>query len=238
MLLGFVILVCLVGVGIFAYDSSIFSVKRIDVSGASQLSNDKVSQLAGITLGDNIFRVDCERASARLLRDAWIRSAGVSRVYPAIVKINVVERKPVVGLFRPQAMYLLDAKGFVLARRGPLTDAGLPVIRDIDVGPIKVGTRINSPVLADCLKALMSFSKSLRSQIDTIQAPAVDKLVFITKEGLEIDYGKAEDIEAKNEVINKVLKEESGKIIVIDVRVVTNPTTRPEVRKLGGVPAN
>lgn len=232
-----IILASLVAIAYLTYDSSIFSVKRIEVRGTDQLSKSQVVDMSGVSLGDNIFRLELEAAHASLVANPWIRSAKLERQFPAIVRIRIRERAPVVALSSPEAIHLLDRTGFVLARRAPLTDTGLPVITDID-GRVEVGRRFRNKVLSDVLKAFLSLSEDLRGTIDTIQAPAADKLVFITREGLEIDYGKAEDIEAKNEVINRVLKEESGKIIVIDVRVVTNPTTKPEVRKLGGVPAD
>jgi len=228
----------LTAIGYLTYDSSIFSVKRIEVRGSRQLSRDQVLKLAGISLGDNIFRLEMESAQAKLTTSPWVRSATVERQFPAIVRIKLNERASVASLSSPRAQYLIDKTGFVLARRGPLADSGLPLITDVDAGTVEVGERVKNAVLADALKAFLSLSPQLQRTVDTIQAPAGDKLVFITREGLEIDYGKAEDMEAKNEVINRVLKEESGKIIVIDVRVVTNPTTKPEVRKLGGVPAD
>lgn len=237
-LAGLVVLGAFVAAALLVYNSSLFSVRRIEVSGNHQLTQSEIVRSSQLQLGENIFRVDLDAATARLSKDAWLQSASLSRKLPGIIRISVRERSAVASLYRTEAQYLLDSGGFVLARRGPLADTGWPTLRDIDVGKVVVGTRLTSPVLGDALKALLSLSPDLRKTVDIVYAPAADKLVFITDEGLEIDYGKAEDMQAKNEVIHKVLKEESGRIIVIDVRVVTNPATKPVVRKLGGVPAN
>lgn len=231
---------CVAAAAFIVYNSKLFSVRRIEVGGNKALTQTEVIKASGLKLGENIFKVDLEAAKRRLVKSPWLRSAAISKQLPAIVRVQVRERVPVATVSRPQASFVIDNTAFVLDKRGPLADTGLPIIRDVDVGgtKIQIGTRIKSAVLADALKALLSLSPNLRGQVDTVSAPAADKLVFFTKEGLEIDYGSAADMEAKNAVINRVLKEESGKVVTIDVRVVTNPTSRPKVQKLGGAPAD
>lgn len=216
------------------YNSSLFSVRRVEVSGNTQLLQSQVVKQSGIQLGGNIFKVDLTAAKKRLVANPWLEAATLSRQLPAIIRIRVRERAAAVALSRPRATYVLDKTGFVLSKEGALADTGLPAVRDLDAGEIKVGTRLKSPLLADALRVLASFSPSLRAKIDTISAPAADKLVFITKEGLEIDYGRAEEMETKNALIARFLKQESGKIIMIDVRTPSNPS----LRKLGGVPVD
>lgn len=238
-LVGVVIAACLTAAGYIIYNSSLFVVRRIEVAGNDELTQSEVIEASNLSLGENIFKVDLDAARTRLAKNAWFRSVSVTRKLPAILHINIRERVAVAGLFTQQATYLIDSTGFVLAKRDPLADTGLPTIRDIEVRrKIEVGRKVESKVLADALRSLTSLSWKLRKTVDTVSAPAADKLVFYTSEGLEIDYGGAEDMQAKNEVINRVLKEESGKVVTIDVRVVTNPTSKPRIQRLGGAPAN
>jgi cell division protein FtsQ len=233
-----IVIGCLGAAAYIIYNSRLFSVRRIEVTGNQELTKTRVIELSGIGLGDNIFQVDLDAAKRRLTKNPWLDGATLSRQIPAIIRIRVRERAAAVALYRPEATYVLDKTGFVLEKEKPLAETGLPTIRDAEVKNVKVGTRLREPVLLDALKALLSLSENIRASVDTISAPEADKLVFFTNEGLEIDYGGAQDMEAKNEVINRVLKEESGKVVTIDVRVVTNPTSKPRVQKLGGAPAD
>lgn len=233
-----IILGCVVAAAFIVYNSNLFSVKRIEVIGNRELTKTEVIKVSGVRLGDRIFQVDLQAAKRRLIANPWLKSARLTRQIPAIIRIKVEERNAVAVLYRSQATYVLDGTGFVLKKDKPLADTGLPTIRDVDAKNVEVGTRIKDSTLAGALKVLLSMSPKMRNSVDTVSAPAADKLVFFTDQGLEIDYGSPQDMQAKNEVIDRVLKEESGKVVTIDVRVVTNPTSKPRVQKLGGAPAN
>ena len=54
-LITLIIMIVLVGIGVYLFISPTFKIKTIVVNGNSQISKDKILELADIKTGDNIF---------------------------------------------------------------------------------------------------------------------------------------------------------------------------------------
>lgn len=91
-----------------------FEVRRINVSGTKNLNELKVYQLA---LADNrraMPLVDIHALREKLLALSWVEDARVSRQLPDTLAIDIVERKPVAVLRKPDRLVLIDATGHEL----------------------------------------------------------------------------------------------------------------------------
>ena len=110
-----------------------FDIEAIDVRGTRTLDAEHVRLIAGVSVGDNVFRLDLSDVERAIEADPWVATASVERELPDRLIIDVVERTPaaVVDL---GGLYLADAEGLVFKRvaveRGE--GAGLPVVTGLD----------------------------------------------------------------------------------------------------------
>lgn len=95
----------------YALGSPRFAIATLEVHGNRRLSTDDVMNLAGVHVGENLFRVSLEEAERRLLGNAWIEAVRVERRLPGFLKITLTEREPL-------AVVLLGERHFLVSRDG------------------------------------------------------------------------------------------------------------------------
>ncbi|TLD68408.1 FtsQ-type POTRA domain-containing protein [Phragmitibacter flavus] len=140
-----------------------FQLKHISVvtDGAAGLSAGQIVEASGLHEGVNMLSVSLVRVKEQLTALPQVKSAKVTRGYPGIVFLEVMQRTPVAWLECKGKNVdakvagrgcLLDAEGFVVPS-GELSDEqrALPVIEVADVGRLIPGQGIDSP---DVLAAL------------------------------------------------------------------------------------
>ena len=109
------------GVALWLVSSERFAVAEVAVEGAEAAAPDAVRERAGIHLGDNLFRVDLDRAERLVAVHPWVESARVRRELPDRIVVEVDEHR---------AAALADLGGLYL-----IDDAGVPFKRaDVPAG--------------------------------------------------------------------------------------------------------
>jgi cell division protein FtsQ len=132
--------VMLVAAAWYAYHSPWLSVREVEVSGALEVSPERVRQAAALD-GDSIFSLDLAAAEARVEQLPKVRDAVVERAGRNGVSITVEERTAW-GSWRIDGVDVpIDAEGYVLDGTAP---PGSPVIEEIDAQrAINAGERID-----------------------------------------------------------------------------------------------
>jgi len=213
-----------------ASGSKYFNIKKIDISGNSRLSTEKILKLSGISLKDNIFRVNAGLVAKRVKGEPWIKSATVSRALPLTIKIAVSERQPRAIWLSGPTYYLLDTDGAVVSVGPAPPLAGLPLIKDAppDNG-LETGETVKAPAVKNALAVIAALDKDILADIGWVSAPTIDGLAIHLNSGPVVMYGKAEMSKQKNYAI-KVIRTEAtneGKVWqYIDVRVPSNPVAK------------
>jgi len=119
----------------FVTQNSYFSLKTINVSGATILSDSEVLVQAGIRPGDNILAINLSKAKNLLIDHPWIRNAAVSRQFPSTISISVIEEKAIaISVIDDGTEVLLNMKGQPFKRFDPATDtlvSSLPKVQGL-----------------------------------------------------------------------------------------------------------
>ncbi len=87
---------------------------------------------AGLYDGTSLWEVDSRGAAAALAAAGWVRSARVSRRFPAHVSVEVLSREPVAATLGPDGPYLIDATGYVYREESSRPYADLPYLTGWD----------------------------------------------------------------------------------------------------------
>lgn len=210
---------------VWLYRSDLFRVKKIEVTGNNRLSDSQIEKISAIEPGSNLVRLPLKEIEGRLLKDSWIKDVEISRSFPNTLKIKVAERKAIAVIPVDDGNAVVDEEGLVLEKISNIDKVNLLLIRDLDVRKVKVGQKIKSKSFSNASLCLSHLDEKLRKSLNIISAPSVDKLALYTNEGAEIIYGKAENFEKKNYIINKILSK-GDEVIFIDIRVISNPVIK------------
>jgi cell division protein FtsQ len=162
----------------------------------------------------------------RLKAHPWIAEATVQRSFPGTVRLTIVERQPAALVDTGEGMWLVDSSGYVMAKIRQDTTPTVAVVRDAKDFKPSVGQVTASATLLNALAVLSGISNELRAEVRTVSAPSVDETALMTKESVEVLIGAADELEKKDLIVRKILGEQRGKVVFIDVRATDRPVSR------------
>jgi len=226
-IIGAVAAVALVIAGCSAlYSSSLFTVKNVEVAGVVHITAARVKALAAVPSSATLIRFPADEVAARVAADPWVAAVTVSRVFPSGMRIRVTERVPAAIVDAGESVWLADASGVMISKPTTETTATLPLVRDVPGLDPKAGGRSTSGPLRNAPKVLASIGRELASQVRTVSAPTVDGATLLLENKVEVVVGEAVDLPKKTANALLILKEQKGKVVSIDVRVIDRPTWR------------
>lgn len=220
-------LVLVIAAGVGIYRSSVFAVTQIDVIGNVHLSVDEVRSIAQVPADTTLLRFAADEIERRLEQNPWIASASVTRDFPDTMRIRVTEYEPAALVDTGgEAYWLVDRNAWVIAQQTPDTTSTLVTIRDIEAFEPVEGERSTSEALRNALRVWEGLTPELRQRTRLVSAPSVDKTALMTTDDITIFIGSSEDIGRKDLVARRILEEQAGKVVSINVRTVDRPTWR------------
>jgi len=149
----------------------------IGIKGGKLLTADLIEEYTHIREGMNLFGFDAKRVRADVLkRTPTIKSMAITRQLPDTVKIDVVEREPVVRFGSKTDFLVADRDGYVFPLRSGHAD--LPVILGHKKGEIQPLMTVQGATLAalDVLDAANDPRFALR--VDTVDVSPEDCLLL------------------------------------------------------------
>jgi cell division protein FtsQ len=214
------------GGAIWVYQSDIFLVTSVKVSGAARLSEQEVVRIADVPEKATLLKLPTQAIERRVKSNPWVVDASVSRQFPHTVVIRVQERRPFAAVVVGRLAYLVDTAGVVLAAQ-PATMTLLPLFVEVPLSSAPLPSqRLTGREVENALAVLKALPAGLRGQVDRVYAKTVDDLRLVTKSGLEIVFGRAEQLDKKRFVIENLIKQAPKKIIYIDVKAPDAPTAK------------
>ena len=140
------VLVLVVGGSILA-QSSLFSVKVVNVTGVRYTDPAAVQEVADSLRGQPLYRADLGQAEETILLQPWVRRVHIIRTWPRTVTIDIAERTPVGAVQGDDTAWrVIDVEGRVLA----LTQNQPKDFIEIkgDPSSVAVGETVSEPMIA------------------------------------------------------------------------------------------
>ncbi|MDR1184443.1 MAG: FtsQ-type POTRA domain-containing protein [Coriobacteriales bacterium] len=248
-LIVFAIIATLVLAAFFVYQSSLFAVQEVQVEGTQRLTSERLTELAAIPESSTLLRLDDTGIQSRLETDPWIESAEVRRAFPSTIVLAVVERKIAMVVEIPVTQDGMSTQRWLVSKDGiwlgsvnaqssstsVLEGARVGVSELVQWPPIKevvqsvspqIGAKVTDEGVLNALAIVNGFTPDMLALVRSISAPDRVKTTIALTNNVEIAFGAAEDIEAKEQVIRTLLAEHEGKITYINVRVADRATFR------------
>ncbi|MDR0957746.1 MAG: FtsQ-type POTRA domain-containing protein [Clostridiales bacterium] len=132
----------LLGLMVFV-QSPVFSIEKIEVTGAVRLSKDEITA-AGLIEGANYFSVSASKAEKMLEKNPFVFSAEIIKKLPDSVTVNIKERKPRVYIKYGDSFVLVDETGYILGVETYASDSSLPVATGMSFSEASAGKQIET----------------------------------------------------------------------------------------------
>ncbi|GAA2517251.1 cell division protein FtsQ/DivIB [Pilimelia columellifera] len=195
------------------YDSPLFGVRAVKVSGVAVLTPYEVSAAADIRLGRPLARVDLAAARQRVETLPAVERVEVSRDWPAVVRVRVWERTAVAAAPSGRAFLLFDGAGVVF-QQAPQRPAGLPLVRLARPGPADLPT-------TSALRVLTALPPELSRRVRELVVESPARITLRLLDGRVVFWGDAADSEAKARTTLALLSRQDRRIDVSAPDVVT-----------------
>lgn len=218
LLIGLLLIVGLgLGGRVLLYDSGLFDVQAVEVTGLVTVPEADVLGAAAVPAGAPLAAVDTEAVATRVAALPPVESVHVGRSWPHTVTVTVTERVPVATVSTAQGPAIVDRSG-VVYRGAPAT--GLP--------RLTTTPRSGDPATLAAVAVLASLPDTLRAQVETagasIAAPgAPGQVTLRLVEGSEVRWGTPERAEEKTVALTALLTQPGT---VYDVTSPDLPTIR------------
>lgn len=199
--------------GWLVYNTSVFGVGNVRVTGVDLLGVDQVRAAAAVTPDSPLARVDLDAVRRRVAELPPVDEVGVSRDWPDTLLIEVQERIAVAAVPRGEDILLMDTAG-VAFHTLPERPAHLPVVRLANPGP-------DDPATRSALLVLGSLTDELADQLTELVVEAPARIRLKLQKGREIIWGDATENEAKAKVATVLLARDGTIIDVSAPEVVT-----------------
>jgi cell division protein FtsQ len=186
------------------WGSPVFAVSTVQVDGAGSLTAEEVVEVAGITQGTPLLRVDVDAAEARVARLPQVASVEVTRGWPRSVVVTVVERAPVAVVDQAGTRSLVDADGVLFDTVTGAPPAGVVPLDVAAPGPDDRATRA-------ALAALVALPREVRADVAAASATTAEDVTLTLTDGTTVLWGSAEHAGDKADVLVALLGQlESG----------------------------
>ncbi|MEI2729856.1 MAG: cell division protein FtsQ/DivIB [Candidatus Nanopelagicales bacterium] len=198
------------GVWLF-YFSSVFALESLVVEGVRTVNPTDVGQRADLGAGTPLAQVNPADVEARVMGISAIDSVKVTRRWPHMIVISVVERDRVAALKDGDRWATLDAHGFAFdfTKKKP---QGLPVV-EAPEGPARTAA----------IEVAAQLPADVASKIKKVTADRPDNVTLTTSSGVTVAWGSPEQSELKANILRALLAKTKNKWI--DVRLPSTPTS-------------
>jgi len=228
--------------GTLIANSRLFQPETVHVQGTRFLTSADVEQVASIDPESSTVTMDTTELEERLASNPWIVRATVTTHLPREVTIEVTERTPAVkvesegfdwvassdgrwlGYYDEESSSLIDPTGTL----PPVSVANaniIPVAGIIELEP-EWGELVEDESLLNALAHLRGLDSQIVSRVLRVSAPSVGSTSLFTIDEVELDVGRADNLEEKSAIILAILEGYAGDVVLINVRSIENPTWR------------
>ena len=165
----------------FITHSPRFNINEINLVGHKLLSNEELNSWIEPIIGKNIFKLELDRISKRLVEHPWIQSASARRVFPQGIYVEIKERTPFAKIQMEQ-VYVMDNYGVLLGADLRGTNK-LPTITGIKMKNPKIGSNVADEEIIRGLKMMRNLNQLPmfeKNPIDNVHISSRYRITFST----------------------------------------------------------
>ena len=205
-LLGLALLVLACGAYLVALETSVFSVRTIDVRGATPEIRAEAQQALKGELGRSLLRVDGADVDRRLSTLPGVASLSFDRAFPNTLRVTIRAERPVLVLRRGRDAFLVSTTGRVLRSLAHPHLSSLPRLWLPSRTQVSIGARLEAGAGQGAAIALAALhGVSLPSSVREVQVDG-QELTIVLASGFVVRLGDPGDIRLKLAIARRIFR--------------------------------
>ncbi|MFP7364465.1 FtsQ-type POTRA domain-containing protein [Corynebacterium callunae] len=186
---------------VVAWFVPILKVNTIEVTGAPITGAVVVEETSGITVGENLLRVDASGAAHKIAELPWVKTVTINRKIPSTIAIEVQERVAAVFQNTADGNVIYDTEGKPII-------IGTPPPGTVEVTATDAANEAILPAVISVINSIRDQDAALLNNVATVEAPDQYDILLKLKDGREIYWGSAENNHDKAVAMATVVKRE------------------------------
>ncbi|MGI5270804.1 cell division protein FtsQ/DivIB [Nonomuraea sp. CA-218870] len=195
------------------FSSPVLGVRNVEIVGNVTLTPDAIRKVAAVPELHPLATVDLAQVEGRVRGIRQVASAKVDRVWPATLRIEVVEREPVAQIQAGGKVAVIDGTGAVIEVR----DVAPPMLPVLQVARPAAG----DPATMAALGVVRDLPSSLAGRVRRVSATTGEDVTLGLSDGRTVIWGGLDRPEAKARILQSLLKREAEVYDVSSPDVVT-----------------
>ncbi|WNG19914.1 cell division protein FtsQ/DivIB [Cystobacter fuscus] len=175
----------------WALTSPFFLLKETSFSGLHRAHPGELLKLSGLTVGQNLWRLDVEALERAMATHPWVRDVQVRRHFPASVSVDVTEHVPA-ALVVLNDLYLLNEEGKPFKRLQPEDGLDLPLVTGVDREAYLADEAKAHENLLEALAMVAAYTSARTEKSERLSEVRVteDGLVLVLSDGTQVRMGE------------------------------------------------
>lgn len=198
----------------YALTTPRFAIQNVEVVGNQRLSRARVAEIAGISVGQNIFSTDTATLQRRLLDEPWVHTAQVTREIPNTVQIKIKEHEAAALASLEGALYLVTSEGEPFRTVKPGEAFDLPLITGLSSAEIARDRKREVERIGMATDVLKQYSRLEQSRVHVAQEVHLQDdgrlTLVVGVRGLHLELGR-DNFRKKLQMAGRVLAELGAK---------------------------
>lgn len=137
-------------------ESPTFAIERFEISGNRRAKDATLLAAAGLSAGDNLFRVDLESAERAMADSPWVRYAAITRAPPKTLRIRILEQEPV-ALVEMTGLWYANADGVLFQRVAAGDSLDLPILSGFGVKGLSGLEELDKPLFREGMQIVAAY---------------------------------------------------------------------------------
>lgn len=222
LLVGFALVVCVLGGYWGARHSSVFAVQHLRVEGAPPAVTRDVEAAAKDVLGASLLSIDAETLEDTLRALPSVAGASVDRAFPNTLVVRVAAERPVAVVRRGHTAWLVTGAGKVIREIETGTERGFPRLWLTRNTTVRIGGSLPASFAAATRALGAAHDVRLPRRVKAVRFEG-GQLTLVLRRGPEIRLGEAADVLLKLTVAARVFPLLGEGTVYLDVSVPERP---------------
>lgn len=179
----------------------------IRVYGNEILTRDDILFDGNIRDPINVFQISTSDWEGRLRKDVRIRTAEVTRSFPAYIDVRISERKPIAVIQEELGYAIVDKEGMVIQTGSAIYEMDFPMITGIKLENALLGDIIEGDRVKKALLFLGQLSPQGINMFSEVNVGNVDNFIAYTRDGIAIRLGDGAAIAEQAELAENMVSD-------------------------------
>ena len=222
LLIGFALVVAVLGAYWGAAASSVFAVRHLEVKGAPPAVARQVEVAAKDVVGTSLLEIDARALEGTVRALPSVAGVSVDRAFPNTLVVKVAAERPVAVVRRGSSAWFATGSGKVIREIETGTERGFPrlwLTRDVGV---KVGRSLPPNLVAATRALAAARAVRLPRRVKAVRV-GEGRLTLVLQRGPEIRLGANSDVLLKVTVAARVFPLLDESSLYLDVSVPERP---------------